>query len=92
MFERAQGGRIYNTASVINPAGEVVTRYRKMFPSYPYEEGVTGGSDFCVFDVPDVGRFGVSICNDMWLPETSRTLAVMGAEVVLHPTLTSSID
>ncbi len=42
--------------------------------------------------MPDVGRFGVSICYDMWFPETSRTLAAMGAEVILHPTLTASID
>ena len=28
----------------------------------------------------------------MWFPETSRTLAVMGAEVILHPTLTGTID
>jgi predicted amidohydrolase len=92
MFERAEDGSIYNTASVINPAGEVVGRYRKMFPFYPYEEGVKGGSEFFVFDVPEVGRFGVSICYDMWFPETSRTLAALGAEVILHPTLTSSID
>jgi predicted amidohydrolase len=91
MFER-EGDLIYNTASVIDPAGNVVGRYRKMFPFYPYEQGVTGGDDFMVFDVPDVGRFGVSICYDMWIPETSRTLAAMGAEVILHPTLTSSID
>lgn len=91
MFER-DGERIYNTASVIGPDGSIVARYRKMFPFYPYEEGVTGGTEFCVFDVPDIGRFGVSICYDMWFPETSRTLAAMGAEVILHPTLTSSID
>ena len=91
VFEKADG-RIYNTASVINPQGETVTRYRKMFPFYPYEVGVTPGSDFCVFDVPDVGRFGVSICYDMWFPETIRTLAVMGAEVFLHPTMTGTID
>lgn len=84
--------RIYNTASVIDPLGAVVTRYRKMFPFYPYEVGVTAGHEFCVFDVPDVGRFGVSICYDMWFPETTRTLAVMGAEVILHPTLTGTID
>lgn len=91
MFER-DGERVYNTASVISPDGQVVTRYRKMFPFYPYEEGVSAGSDFCLFDVPEVGRFGVSICYDMWFPETSRTLAAMGAEVILHPTLTTSID
>ncbi|HPF91853.1 MAG TPA: carbon-nitrogen hydrolase family protein [Flavobacteriales bacterium] len=91
VFEQ-KDGRIYNTASVIDPEGSVVTRYRKMFPFYPYEVGVTGGDEFCVFDIPDVGRFGVSICYDMWFPETTRTLAVMGAEVILHPTLTGTID
>ena len=84
--------KIYNTASVIDPDGNVVTRYRKMFPFYPYEVGVTPGHEFCLFDVPDVGRFGVSICYDMWFPETIRTLAVQGAEVILHPTLTGTID
>ena len=91
IFEKSEG-LIYNTASVINPEGEVVTRYRKMFPFYPYEVGVTPGHEFCTFDVPDVARFGVSICYDMWFPETVRTLAVMGAEVILHPTLTGTID
>ena len=91
VFEKSQG-HIYNTASVINPQGEVVTRYRKMFPFYPYEVGVTPGSEYCVFDVPGVAKFGVSICYDMWFPETVRTQAVMGAEVILHPTMTGTID
>lgn len=91
IFEKTDG-KIYNTASVINPQGEVVTRYRKMFPFYPYETGVTPGVHYCVFDVPKAGRFGVSICYDMWFPETIRTLVTMGAEVILHPTLTGTID
>ena len=91
IFEKSEG-HIHNTASVINPEGEIVTRYRKMFPFYPYEVGVTPGSDFCVFDVPGVAKFGISICYDMWFPETVRTLAVMGAEVILHPTMTGTID
>lgn len=91
-FEKTNDDLIYNTAPVINPAGEIVARYRKLFPFLPYETGVEAGTEFCVFDVPDIGRFGVSICYDMWFPETSRTLAAMGAEVILHPTLTASID
>jgi predicted amidohydrolase len=63
-----------------------------MFPFYPYEVGVTGGDEFLIFDVPEVGRFGITICYDMWFPETSRTLAVNGVEVILHPTLTATID
>jgi len=91
VFEK-HDDKIYNTASVFNPAGEVVGRYRKMFPWCPYESGVTPGEDFLVFDVPDVGRFGVSICYDQWFPETTRNMAWMGAEVILCPTMTSTID
>ena len=92
VFEHGADGKLYNTASVIDPTGTVVNRYRKMFPFRPYEQDVTAGQEFCVFDIPDVGRFGLSICYDMWLPETTRTLTAMGAEVLLHPVLTGTID
>lgn len=85
-------GKVYNTAPVINPDGEVVARYRKMFPFYPYEKGVQPGTEFVTFSVPDVGCFGISICYDKWFPETTRTLAWMGAEVIIHPTLTNTLD
>jgi predicted amidohydrolase len=91
MFEECDSG-IYNTSSVIDPDGNVVARYRKIFPFRPFEVGVTPGEEFVVFDVPEVGRFGVSICYDMWFPETTRTLTAMGAEVILHPVLTHTID
>lgn len=92
IFERGDDGKLYNTASVIDPAGYVVTRYRKMFPFRPYEQEAAAGNSFCVFDVPDVGRFGLSICYDIWFPETTRTLTAMGAEVLLHPVLTGTTD
>jgi len=92
MFEKAEDGKLYNTASVIAPTGEVVRRYRKMFPFRPYEAEVTGGTEFCVFDVPGVGRFGLSICYDIWFPETTRQLTSLGVEVLLHPVLTGTID
>ena len=91
MFERV-GDRVYNTALAIDPRGEVVARYRKMFPFRPHEQGVEGGTEFCAFDVPGVGRFGVSICYDIWFPETTRSLVSQGVEVLLHPTLTGTVD
>ena len=91
IFEKFDG-RLYNTATVINPAGAVVGRYRKMFPFAPYEVGVEGGTEFLAFDVPGIGRFGVSICYDIWFPETTRTLTAMGVEVLLHPVLTATLD
>ncbi len=92
LMEQGGDGRVYNTASVIDPSGDVVARYRKLFPFRPYEEGVEAGDAFCVFDVPKVGRVGISICYDLWFPETTRTLAAMGAEVILHPVMTTTID
>jgi predicted amidohydrolase len=91
IYEAAEG-RVYNTAPVINPDGEIVARHRKLYPFLPYEGGVTGGARHTLFDVPGVGRFGLSICYDMWFPETTRALAWDGAEVILHPSLTNTID
>ncbi len=91
LFEQRDDG-VYNTSPVISPHGEVILRYRKMFPFLPYEAGVRPGREFAVFDVPSVGRFGLSICYDMWFPETTRQLAALGAEVILHPTMTDTID
>lgn len=85
-------GELYNTAVVISPDGEVVAKYRKLFPWLPFETGFTAGEEFGVFDIPGVGRFGLSICFDMWFPETVRALVWAGAEVILHPTLTTSAD
>jgi len=91
MYE-SDGDRIYNTAPVISPEGDVVTRHRKLFPWRPYEKQTAPGSQHTVFDVPGIARFGISNCYDMWFPETIRALIWQGAEIILHPTLTSSID
>ncbi len=91
-FEKTEDGRIFNTAVVIDPQGEIVATYRKMFPFRPYETGVEAGTEFCIFDVPEVGRFGLSICYDIWFPETTRQLTSQGVEVLLHPVLTGTTD
>jgi len=91
LYER-DGDKTYNTSIVISPDGEIVAKYRKIFPWYPYESEVTPGDSFCVFDVPGVGRFGIAICYDMWFPELIRTLVWKGAEVILHPTMTPTPD
>jgi len=92
MFEKTEDGRIFNTSVVIGPDGEIVAKYSKMFPFRPYEQGISAGTSFCVFDVPEVGRFGLSICYDIWFPETTRQLTSAGVEVLLHPVLTGTTD
>ena len=81
----------YNTTVVINPQGEIVTTYRKMYPWRPIED-CKSGKNFCVFDIPGRARLGVTICYDQWFPEVSRQLAWMGAEIILNPNLTATVD
>ncbi|WP_095498529.1 carbon-nitrogen hydrolase family protein [Paraferrimonas haliotis] len=89
-FEK-QGQKIFNTATVINSEGEVVTRYRKVFPFYPYEKDVSAGSEIIVFDVPQ-GRIGIAICYDLWFGEMARSMVQQGAEVIIYPTMTPTTD
>jgi len=91
IFER-RDGKVFNTAPVINPDGEVIARYRKQYPFYPYEKKVTGSDNFVVFDIPGAGKIGLIICYDIWFPEIIRQLAWMGAEAIIAPTLTNTID
>jgi formamidase len=90
VYERA-GSEIYNTAVVLAPSGRLAAKYRKCFPWQPYEASAPGTS-FVVFDLPGAGRVGLAICYDGSFPETFRQLAWLGAEVVLHPTLTPTRD
>jgi formamidase len=91
VYERADDGRVHNTALVLSPGGELTASYRKVFPWQPHETSEPGDS-FVTFDVPDVGRLGLSICYDGSFPETCRELAWMGAEAVLQVSLTTTSD
>jgi len=91
LYERADDGRVHNTALVFAPDGELVARYRKVFPWQPHEASAPG-EEFVTFDIPDVGRLGLAICYDGSFPETFRQLAWMGAEAVLQVNLTSTSD
>ncbi len=90
-FFEKKGNKTFNTAVVISPQGKIVAKYRKLFPWRPLER-TDPGDAFCVFDIPGKGRFGLCICYDQWFPEVVRNLAWMGAEVILHPTATTTSD
>jgi formamidase len=91
LYERADDGRIHNTALAFASDGELVARYRKVFPWEPHET-TAPGDEFVTFDVPEVGRVGLAICYDGSFPETFRQLAWMGAEAVLQVNLTTTSD
>lgn len=91
VYELGADGHVYNTAPVYSPAGTRVAAYRKIAPWRPYETS-TPGSQFVVFDMPEHGRVGVSICYDAWFPEISRHLAWMGADLIINLVQTATID
>jgi predicted amidohydrolase len=90
-FYEVDHGKIYNTSIVIGPDGAIKAKYRKVFPWAPLERSEPG-KEFCVFDIPGKGRFGLCICYDQWFPEVTRTLGWMGAEAVFNPTATTTSD
>ncbi|MFV0277692.1 MAG: carbon-nitrogen hydrolase family protein, partial [Parahaliea sp.] len=86
-YYEARDGNLYNTTPVIDPQGQIILRYRKIFPFTPYEDSTTPGTEIGLFEVPHVGKFGVSICYDLWFPELTRAMVSEGAEVILNPVM-----
>jgi predicted amidohydrolase len=78
------GERIFNSAVLVTAEGEVHT-YRKshLFVDEKdiFDPGDTG---FRVFDTGSV-KIGMLVCFDYIFPESGRSLALNGAQVVCHP-------
>lgn len=89
--ELGDDGHVYNTAAVYSPEGKLAASYRKIFPWRPFEQA-RAGRDFVVFDIPQLGRVGLSICYDAWFPEVTRHLTWMGADIVLNVVKTGTVD
>ena len=79
-------GAIRNTAFLLGRDGKQIGRYHKV--NLPLaEQSRTPGDGFPVFDKPDLGTIGMLICYDLVFPETTRCLALQGADVVFVPTM-----
>src|SRR5215472_6059463 len=94
IFEMARPGAYYDTAMLINPAGEIAGKYRKVHPAALLSlEKIyfRGGSSFPVFRVGE-WTIGFSICYDNLFPESCRCLAVRGAELIIAPYATPVDD
>lgn len=88
-FERA-GTAFYNSLVVIDADGSVLDLYRKTHipngPGYQEKQFFTpGDTGFKVWQTR-YAKIGVAICWDQWFPETARSLALMGAELIFFPT------
>jgi len=81
--ERAEGG-LYNSAAAVSASG-ILQIYRKTH-LYADEKDpfLPGDSGFQVFEYRGV-RIGMMICFDWHFPESARTLALRGAQIIAHP-------
>lgn len=92
-FEKA-GQAHYNSLAMIDADGEILGIYRKShIPDGPgYEEKYyfnPGDTGFRAFGTR-LGNVGAGICWDQWYPECARSMALLGAEVLLYPTAIGS--
>lgn len=82
-FAERRGDRMFNSTALIDPAGEIVLLYSKSHTAHD-EPFNTKGVSFPVAQT-ELGSIGSVICYDRRLPETSRILAVKGAQLILVP-------
>lgn len=74
--------RIFNSAVLVGPEG-LVGKFRKVhMSSSPI---FSRGDSFKVFTT-GLGKVGMIVCADLQYPESMRTLALQGAEVVVNST------
>ncbi|MFZ1504985.1 MAG: nitrilase-related carbon-nitrogen hydrolase [Nitrospira sp.] len=78
------GRRCFNSAVVVGPNG-FIGCYRKTHLFFEETLWFTpGDSGFQVWDI-GMAKVGVMICFDWYYPESARTLALQGAEIIAHP-------
>jgi len=96
MFELGDDGKVYNTAPLIAPSGEIVARYRKTHLFRPGDgpdvakgigeaEKITPGDELFVIETEKC-KLGLAICADLRFHEVIRELSLRGAEVIALPT------
>jgi predicted amidohydrolase len=83
-FPERDGDAVYNSAFLVGPGGLEAT-YRKVHLFDREKELFQPGDRG--FEVVDVGGVpvGMMVCFDWIFPESARTLALKGAQVLLHP-------
>jgi len=82
-FERFEGG-IFNSVALLNPKGKCVGVYRKVHLAEIESNCYNAGNQFQVFET-DFGTIGLMTCFDRQFPETTRSLSLKGARLILNP-------
>lgn len=76
---------LFNSACFIDEEGEVLGTYQKVHLWDEEPKYFEAGSSFPVWNTT-IGKIGIMICYDTEFPESARSLALNGAEIILAPT------
>ena len=83
-FPEVARGRFFNSAMLVGPGG-VKAVYRKLHLFEREQEWFEPGNLPLAVHRVGPASVGMLICFDWRFPETSRALALMGADVIAHP-------
>jgi len=78
-------GLVYNSACFIGEDGEVIGSFQKVHLWDEESKYFQPGSSFKVWPT-NIGKIGIMICYDTEFPESARSLALQGAELIVAPT------
>jgi len=84
-YHEKEGGKAYNTTVLIGRDGKIIGKYRKVHLPASENWPITPGNECPVFET-DIGAIGFSTCHDIAFPEHNRTMAINGADIILHST------
>lgn len=88
-----EGEKLYNTCFVFGPDGGLIGRHRK---AHLFDVDIKGGIRFMESELfaageqatvvdTEYGRIGIGICYDVRFPDYFRTLALLGATLMILP-------
>ena len=83
-FFEKRGEGVFNSAVLIDDNGQDAGVYSKTHLTGSEKGILLAGDRLSVWDTP-LGRIGCLICYDICFPETVRSLALSGAQVILVP-------
>ncbi len=83
-YERADNGKVYNSAVLINNMGEIAGVYRKTHP-FPLEKKWTVPGEKVEVYNTDIGNIGIMICYDGDFPELARIMGIKKSEIIVRP-------
>lgn len=95
-FYVEEHGRSYDMSLLIDDRGEILGRQKMVHiaqaPCFYEQDYYTPSEEgFAVFDTP-IGRIGIVVCFDRHYPESVRTLALRGADLILIPTANTTAE